>query len=229
LPDSNTRWFAAPKARIALGTAATISALALLPAAVQATPYSVVSCRGGLTKAQATSTDPHYLNYSFHCSANIQSYTVVVNRGLNDFGTIDDFNVAPNVFNDALTEISSTETVDGDHHAGQQHQLLRAEPRNAAGGHRLRLGPGTDRHDRRVLRGHGEQEEAHRRRTRRISLADRHRRHRRRVGTVRSSDRQGLPEAGRRQEEDDDQEAQEDHHQEEVTPAAAGGTTSNHP
>jgi hypothetical protein len=112
LPDSNTRWFAAPKARIALGTAATIGALALVPAAVQATPYSNLTCRGGLTKAQSTSQDPHYLNYSFHCSANIQSYTVVVNRGVNDFGTIDDFNVAPNVFNDALTQISSTETVD---------------------------------------------------------------------------------------------------------------------
>jgi hypothetical protein len=116
LPDRNIRRLALAKWRMAVGAAALTSAVALavavLPTAAQATPTGLVTCRGGLSKATPTAQDPNLLGYQFHCSADIESYSIIVNRGLNDFGTIDDFNVAPNVYNDQLTEISPTETVD---------------------------------------------------------------------------------------------------------------------
>jgi hypothetical protein len=112
LPDRNTRRSARAKWRMALGAAALTGAVALLPAAAQATPTALVTCRGDLSKATPTAQDPHLLGYKFHCSGDIQSYSIVVNRGLDDFGTIDDFNTAPAVYNDQLTQISPTETVD---------------------------------------------------------------------------------------------------------------------
>jgi hypothetical protein len=111
LPDRNRRWSAAATWRTALGAAA-LAGCSLLPAAAQATPSALVTCRGSLTKAKPTPDDANLTNYSFHCSGDIQSYTLVVNRTLGDDSTVDDFGTAPTVYNNALTQVSPTQTVD---------------------------------------------------------------------------------------------------------------------
>ncbi len=104
----------ATRTRAALGVA-TIAAFALLPAAAQATPTQIVTCRGGLTKAKPTSEDPFLTNYAFHCSGDIQSYSLVVTRTPTDDGTLDDFNTAPTIdtdVSDGPGPVSQTETAD---------------------------------------------------------------------------------------------------------------------
>lgn len=116
MPHRNLRWSPTSNWRTALGAAALTAGLlapavgVLAPSVAHAAPYSVVTCRGWLSKATPTAIDPNWTNYTFHCSADIQSYTIIENRPTNDFGTIDDFNTAPAVYNDALTQVSPTET-----------------------------------------------------------------------------------------------------------------------
>lgn len=105
------RRFSAAKWWFALGTAALMSCC-LLGGTAQATPTAQVGCRGGLTKGAPTANDPHLTNYSFHCNGDIESYTLVVNRTVKDLSTVDDFNTAPGIYNNALTQLSPTETVD---------------------------------------------------------------------------------------------------------------------
>jgi hypothetical protein len=112
LPDRTTpRRLSAAKLRLAFGAVA-LTSCCLLGGTAQATPIAPVGCRGGLTKGAATANDPNLTNYSFNCSGDIESYTLVVNRTPNDLSTFDDFNTAPSVYNFALTTISPTETVD---------------------------------------------------------------------------------------------------------------------
>jgi hypothetical protein len=69
------------------------------PAAAAApTPESATNCGGSLTKGKATVDDPNLVNYKFNCDWGITGYTVIVNRGQNDDGTLDDFASAPSVF-----------------------------------------------------------------------------------------------------------------------------------
>ena len=69
------------------------------PAAAAAPPpESATNCGGSLTKGKATVDDPNLVNYKFNCDWGITGYTVIVNRGQNDDGTLDDFASAPSVF-----------------------------------------------------------------------------------------------------------------------------------
>ena len=67
-------------------------------AAVAPAPESATNCGGSLTKGKATVDDPNLVNYKFNCDWGITGYTVIVNRGQNDDGTLDDFASAPSVF-----------------------------------------------------------------------------------------------------------------------------------
>jgi hypothetical protein len=62
------------------------------------TPESATNCGGSLTRATPTTADPNLLNYKFNCDTAITAYTLVVNRGLNDFSTVDDFSSTAGVF-----------------------------------------------------------------------------------------------------------------------------------
>ena len=62
------------------------------------TPESATNCGGSLTKAKATTNDPNQLDYTFNCDWGVSSYTLVVNRGLNDDTTVDDFSSSVGVF-----------------------------------------------------------------------------------------------------------------------------------
>ena len=91
------------KFRPALGVAL-IGALALsgwlLPSlASAATPSSLATCTGSLTpdSSGSSSGEPNLLDYSFSCSADITSYTFVVNRKADDSNVIDDFESSPTV------------------------------------------------------------------------------------------------------------------------------------
>lgn len=100
-------------ARLAIGAA--VLGCAIAPAAAQATPAQVVTCRGSLSKATPTSEDPFLTNYAFHCSADIESYSLVVTRTPGDGTTLDDFNTSPTVdtdVNDKPGPVSTTETAD---------------------------------------------------------------------------------------------------------------------
>jgi hypothetical protein len=93
-------WFHAP-ARLALVTlvVAALGCVLAGPAAAAAPPpESATSCGGSLTKGKATVDDPNLVNYEFNCDWGITGYTVIVNRGQNDDGTLDDFASAPSVF-----------------------------------------------------------------------------------------------------------------------------------
>jgi len=75
---------------------ATAGALALfaLPASAGAavTPASFTHCGGSLSKDPSpTVDDPNLIDYQIHCDTDITAYTLIVNRRLWDFGTIDDF------------------------------------------------------------------------------------------------------------------------------------------
>jgi hypothetical protein len=111
LDRTTPRRLSAAKLRLAFGAVA-LTGCCLLGGTAQATPTAQVGCRGGLTKGAPTADDPHLTNYSFHCNGDIESYTLVVNRTLTDLSTVDDFNTAPSVYNNARTQLSPTETVD---------------------------------------------------------------------------------------------------------------------
>jgi hypothetical protein len=62
------------------------------------TPESATNCGGSLTKGKATLDDPNLVDYKFNCDWGITGYTLIVNRGQNDDGTLDDYLPAPGVF-----------------------------------------------------------------------------------------------------------------------------------
>jgi hypothetical protein len=66
--------------------------------AAATTPESATNCGGSLTRATPTTTDPNLLNYSFNCDWGVSAYTLIVNRGLNDDTTLDDFSSSAGVF-----------------------------------------------------------------------------------------------------------------------------------
>jgi hypothetical protein len=72
---------------------------ALLPASASAAAQAATVCSGGLTKdpAASTSGDPNLTDYSFDCNGAITAYSVVINRTIWDFETVDDFSTTANV------------------------------------------------------------------------------------------------------------------------------------
>ena len=80
-----------------LGAAAVLLAIAVIPASAAAAPPTPVSstlCGGPLAKdpaATPTSDDPNLIDYRFHCDGPITAYTLIANRRLWDYTTIDDF------------------------------------------------------------------------------------------------------------------------------------------
>jgi hypothetical protein len=87
-------------------------------AAAAPTPESATTCGGSLTKGKATVDDPNLVSYKFNCDWGITGYTLIVNRGPNDGGTVDDFASSPSVF-DALANpvsvaVSCSGTIPGD-------------------------------------------------------------------------------------------------------------------
>jgi hypothetical protein len=70
------------------------------------TPESATICGGSLTKdpsATPTSDDPNLIDYKFHCDGDITAYTLIANRRLWDFETMDDFSTTASV-NDAADQ-----------------------------------------------------------------------------------------------------------------------------
>jgi hypothetical protein len=82
----------------------------MLPASAAATPSGIVNCRGSLAKAKATADDANLLSYSFSCNGDIEAYTIVANREINDFSTLDDFSPSVTVA-DSKHVVSTTESV----------------------------------------------------------------------------------------------------------------------
>jgi hypothetical protein len=76
------------------------------------TPVSTTLCGGPLTVDPApTPDDPNLVDYKFYCNQDITAYTLIVNRRLWDFDTLDDFDPTPQVIQpDGAT--SSTESVE---------------------------------------------------------------------------------------------------------------------
>jgi hypothetical protein len=106
--------------RLTLGarTPLTAAGVALVGLAVPAfagaatpTPASSTICGGSLTKDPSpTADDPNLIDYKIHCNEDITAYTLIVNRRLWDFETIDDFSPTADVIQtDAST--SSTESI----------------------------------------------------------------------------------------------------------------------
>jgi len=62
------------------------------------TPESATNCGGSLTLGTATTADPNLLDYKFNCDYGISSYTLLVNRTVNDFTTVDDFSSTAGIF-----------------------------------------------------------------------------------------------------------------------------------
>jgi hypothetical protein len=66
--------------------------------AAATTPESATSCGGSLTRAKPTTNDSNLLAYKFQCDWGVSAYTLIVNRGLNDDTTVDDFSSSAGVF-----------------------------------------------------------------------------------------------------------------------------------
>jgi hypothetical protein len=96
--------------RIGVVCGAVLTLGAMLPASAAATPSGVISCHGSLVKATATVDDANPLSYSFACNGDITAYTLVANRAINDFSTLDDFSPSVTVA-DASNAVSTTEGV----------------------------------------------------------------------------------------------------------------------
>jgi hypothetical protein len=83
---------------LALAVALLGCVLAGTASAAATTPESATSCGGSLKRATPTTNDPNLLNYTFNCDWGVSSYTLIVNRGLNDDSTVDDFASSVGVF-----------------------------------------------------------------------------------------------------------------------------------
>jgi hypothetical protein len=93
-------------ALITLAAAALACATAGPAAAAAPAPESATNCGGSLTKGKATVDDPNLVDYKFNCDWGISSYTLIVNRGQNDDGTVDDFASAASVFDSSDSPVS---------------------------------------------------------------------------------------------------------------------------
>ena len=63
------------------------------------TPVSTTDCGGPLAiDPSPTTDDPYLVDYKFHCSEDITAYSLIVDRRASDFGTVDDFDPSPQVF-----------------------------------------------------------------------------------------------------------------------------------
>jgi hypothetical protein len=88
---------------VALGVVLTSGALGAMALAATANaaspppPTSSATCYGGVTPAP-TADDPNLLDYKFNCDQRITAYTVIVNRGVDNSPTIDDFEPAPSAY-----------------------------------------------------------------------------------------------------------------------------------
>jgi hypothetical protein len=82
---------------LALAVALLGCVLAGPASAAAPTPESATSCGGSLKRATPTTNDPNLLNYSFNCDWGVSAYTLIVNRGLNDDATVDDFSTSADV------------------------------------------------------------------------------------------------------------------------------------
>jgi hypothetical protein len=94
--------------RAAIGLVSVLGAV--LPASAAAAPSAVVNCHGRLTRATATADDANPLNYTFSCDGDITAYTIVANRQINDFSTLDDFSPTVTVL-DSSKAISIKQSV----------------------------------------------------------------------------------------------------------------------
>ena len=94
MPDLTERHSAI---RLALNGVAALVACAIFSApavAAPVTPTSETRCGGSLAKdpaATPTSDDPNLIDYRIYCTTPFTAYTVIANRRLWDFDTIDDF------------------------------------------------------------------------------------------------------------------------------------------
>jgi hypothetical protein len=95
--------------RLTLAIALLGCVLAGPASAAAPTPESATSCGGRLTRATPSTNDPNLINYTFNCDWGVSSYTLIVNRGLNDDTTLDDFSSSAGVF-DASGNPDSTES-----------------------------------------------------------------------------------------------------------------------
>ncbi len=92
----------------AVGAALPGWALPLSASAATTPPESSATCYGSLAPA-ATADEPDLLAYKFHCDTRITAYTILVNRGVSQADTIDDFSTTANVFGpDGTTPDSTT-------------------------------------------------------------------------------------------------------------------------
>jgi hypothetical protein len=96
--------------RLRIVCAAGLALGAILPASAAATPSGVVNCHGSLAKATATADDANPLSYSFSCNGDIEAYTIVANREISDFSTLDDFSTSVTV-EDSKKVVNATEGV----------------------------------------------------------------------------------------------------------------------
>jgi hypothetical protein len=85
-----------------------VCAPAAFASPAMAAPQAATTCQGSLTKAP-TADEPNLLAYQFQCSWAISAYTIVANRSLTDFSTIDDFSTVANVV-DSTGTINSKES-----------------------------------------------------------------------------------------------------------------------
>jgi hypothetical protein len=112
-----------PRLRPALITASAALLGCALPgaslAAAPPPPESNATCYGSLTPGPSAD-EPHSLGYKFHCDKRITAYTILVNRGLSEFDTIDDFSTSAAVIEpdnatvDPTTSWSCEGTLPGD-------------------------------------------------------------------------------------------------------------------
>jgi hypothetical protein len=86
---------------LAAAFAALCGVLASSAGAAAPTPESTTNCGGSLTPGKPTTADPNLLSYKFNCDYAISSYTLIVNRGLTDNPTVDDFSSTAGVFEDS--------------------------------------------------------------------------------------------------------------------------------
>jgi hypothetical protein len=80
-------------------------------AAAPPPPQAGTNCGGQLKPdpaASPTADEPNLLDYSFYCDGNITAYTLVVNRTMFDFETVDDFSTVATVV-DSTGAVVSTE------------------------------------------------------------------------------------------------------------------------
>jgi hypothetical protein len=72
-------------------------------------PESTATCYASMSPTP-TADEPNLLDYRFHCDTRITAYTILANRGVNDFATIDDFSPTASIFEPDGTTPDTTTT-----------------------------------------------------------------------------------------------------------------------